>query len=142
MNIQSKRYSAGRLLLGVFVLSAAAIYSYAVQAGTTQPPIPRGVALKSWHENGAGGQYLLRVIAGQAPKPNKLVIGTVVTDTDCDADAEGISHCHNAIKLSDGREITVIDSHEMHRNRCMQPGELIALTGINNSWVMGKVATR
>ncbi|MBK5204896.1 MAG: hypothetical protein JJD98_05660, partial [Polaromonas sp.] len=56
-----------------------------------------------------------------------------------EADAEGLSHCHNAIELADGSKITVIDTHEMHRNRCMQPGEKISLTGVGKSWVMGQV---
>ncbi|MBK5204590.1 MAG: hypothetical protein JJD98_04025 [Polaromonas sp.] len=139
MKIQSKLHPAGRALLGVLILSAASLYSYQAQAATQQTPIPSGVALKSWHENGSDGRYLLQIIQGNAPKAGKAVVGKVVSDSDCEADAEGLSHCHNDIELPNGRKITVIDTHEMHRNRCMQPGEQISLTAVGKSWVMGQV---
>ena len=137
MRVQSKPYSARRLLLGVFVLSAVSVYSYAVQAANTQLPIPRGVPMKSWQENGSGGRYLLQVIQGQALKAGKTVVGTVTSDTDCDVDAEGLSHCHNTIELSSGEKITVIDTHNMHINRCLGVGEKLSLTAVSGSWIMG-----
>ncbi|MCR4331802.1 MAG: hypothetical protein NUV34_03735 [Sulfuricaulis sp.] len=142
MRLQSKLYPYSRLLFGVIVLSAASAYSYKVYAANNQPPIPRGVAMKSWQENGHGGKYLLQVVQGRAPKAGKPVIGTVTTDTDCDADAEGLSHCQNIIELTDGSRITVIDTHNMHINRCMSPGERISVTGIDKSWVMGTASTK
>jgi len=137
MNLQPRFYPVSRLLLGVFVLSLASVYSYKVRAATDQPPIPGGVPMKSWHENGRGGRYLLQIIKGQAPKTGNSVTGTVTSDTNCDADAEGLNHCHNTIKLANGREITVIDTHEMHRNRCLGGGDQLSLTRINGSWIMG-----
>ena len=142
MRIQPRPYPASRLLLGVFVLSVASMYSYNVQAAGTQPPIPRGVTMKSWHENGSGGRYVLHVVEGQPLKSGKAVTGTVLTDTDCDADAEGLSHCHNTIELANGARIAVIDTHEMQVNRCMSPGEQISLTGIGKSWIVGTVSTK
>lgn len=137
MNIQAGLYPISRLLLGVFVLSAASLYSYKVYAATPQAPIPSGVAMKSWQENGRDGRYLLQVIQGQAPKGGETVTATVVSDTDCDADAEGLSHCHNIIELPDGSKFTVIDSHNMHRYRCLGPGDKISVTRISGDWVMG-----
>jgi len=142
MDIQPRLYPVSRLLLGVFVLTAAAAYSYQVQAAGAQPPIPRGVAMKSWQENGHNGKYLLQVVEGPAPKAGKRVTGTVTSDTDCDADAEGLSHCHNIIELTDGSRITVIDTHNMHINRCMSPGERISLTGIDKSWAMATASAK
>ncbi len=52
MRIQPDLSPVSRLLFGMFVLSAASLYSYNVNAGTAQPPIPRGVTMKSWQENG------------------------------------------------------------------------------------------
>jgi len=137
MRIQPKFYPVCRLLFGVFVLSAASLYSYNVNAGTDQPPIPRGVAMKSWQENGRDGRYLLQVLQGTALKAGERVTGTVKSDTDCDIDAEGLSHCHNIIELANGTRITVIDTHNMHRNRCLGDGDLLSLTGISGSWIMG-----
>jgi len=142
MKIQAKLLPAGQLLLGVLVLSAASLYSYKVHAASAEPPIPRGVAMKSWQENGRGGHYLLQIASGRVPQAGKRVTGTVATDTDCDADAEGLSHCHNIIELTDGSRITVIDTHNMNVNRCMSPGERISLNGVDKSWIMGTVSSK
>lgn len=142
MKMQLRLDPVSRLLLGVFVLSAAAVYSYQASAATVQPPIPRGVAMKSWQENGREGRYLLQLIQGSAPRSGKPVIGTVTSDTDCDADAEGLSHCHNIIKLADGSQITVIDSHNMHVNRCLGAGDRLSLTRIDKTWIMGTLAAK
>jgi len=142
MITQSKLYSASKFLLGVFVLSAASVYSYNAQAAGTQPQIPRGVALKSWHENGSGGRYVLQVVQGKALKAGKTITGTVTGDFNCDADAEGLSHCNNTVDLADGSKITVVNSHEMHRNRCLGGGDKIVLKGAGGSWVVGTLAGR
>ena len=139
MKIRLKRDPVSRLLLGAFMLSAASVYTYQVQAATDQPPIPRGVAMKSWQENGRDGRYLLQVLQGSALKAGEPVTGTVKSDTDCDADAAGLSHCHNIIELANGTRITVINTHNMHRNRCLGDGDLISLTGISGSWIMGSL---
>ena len=139
MRIEPKSYPVSRLLLCLFALSAASLFSFKVNAGTDQPPIPRGVAMKSWQENGRDGRYLLQVLQGSALKAAEPVTGTVKNDTDCDADAAGLSHCHNTIELANGTRITVINTHNMHRNRCLGDGDLISLTGINGSWIMGSL---
>ncbi len=140
MRIHLKPHPVIRTLLGVLVLSAASVYSYRAQAGTEEPPIPPGVAMGSWQDNGRDGRYLLQVAQGSALAKSKRVTGTVISDTDCDLDARGLSHCHNVIELTNGTRITVIDTHNMHRNRCLQPGERISLTGIGAPWVMGTLA--
>lgn len=137
MRMQSRLYPVGRLLLSMFVLSAATLYSYYVQAATGQPPIPRGVAMKSWQDNGHDGQYLLQLVQGTAPKAGKPVTGTVTGDANCDVDAEGLSHCHNTIDLANGDKITVINTHNMHSNRCLGAGDRISLTGMSGPWIMG-----
>lgn len=142
MKIQPKVYPVSRSLLGVFVLSAASVYSYNLYAATEQPPIPRGVAMKSWQENGRDGRYLLQLVKGSVPKAGKPITGTVTSDTDCDIDAEGLSHCHNTIKLPNGSEITVIDSHNMHRYRCLGEGDRLSLTGVSGSWIMGALSAK
>ena len=142
MKIQPGLYSAGRLLLGMSVLGAAAVYSYHAQAAPGQLPIPRGVAMKSWHDNGRDGRYLLQLAQGSAPKAGKPVSGTVTGDANCDADAEGLSHCHNTIKLANGSQITVINTHEMHRYRCLGAGDQISLTAMGGSWIMGALPAK
>ncbi len=140
MRNQPRFYAVNRLLLGVFLLIAASLYSYKVHATTTQPPIPRGVAMQSWQENGRDGRYLLQVLQGSALKAGKRVSGSVKSDTDCDIDAEGLSHCHNIIELANGTRITVIDTHNMHRYRCLAEGDRLSLTGIGGTWIMGTLS--
>jgi len=142
MKIRTRLFPVSRLLLGVLVLGAAALYSYKVQAAADQPPIPRGVAMQSWQDNGRDGRYLLQLAQGKALKAGKSVIGTVTSDTDCEIDAEGLSHCHNNIKLADGSEITVIDTHNMHRNRCLGAGDRLSLTGMSGPWIMGTLSEK
>ncbi len=142
MRLQPKRHPVNRLLLGVFALGAISVYSYEAQAADGQPPIPRGVAMKSWQDNGRDGRYLLQLAQGSGFKAGKPVVGTVTSDTDCDVDAEGLSHCHNSIKLPDGREIAVIDTHNMHRNRCLGEGDRISLTRMSGPWIVGTLSTK
>ncbi len=140
MNSHSKLLPARRSLLCVVAL--AAVYAGGVQAQGGQLPIPAGASIKSWQDNGAAGRYVLQVIKGQLPKNVKPITGTVTSDTDCDADAQGLSHCHNTVKLADGTELTVIDSHNMHRNRCLGTGDQLALTGLGKPWIVGTLFNR
>lgn len=142
MRVQSKLSTAGRLLLGVIVLGAAAAHPYELRAESAQPTIPRGVAMTSWQDNGNGGRYVLQVIQGQPPKGSKTVIGTVKSDTDCDIDAQGLSHCHNIIELANGQTITVIDTHNMHRYRCLGEGDRLSLTRVKGAWLMGTLSAK
>jgi len=142
MKTQSNLHASSRLLLGAFALAAAAAYAYQVHAETSQPPIPRGAAMNTWQENGRDGRYLLQVIEGNLPKARKPITGIVTSDTDCDPDAEGLSHCHNIIELPGGGKLTVIDSHNMHRNRCLGEGDRLSLTRLGGSWIMGTLPAK
>ena len=111
MKIQSKLPPPAGLLLAVFA-AGAVLHAGAAQAQGPPSGIPAAATMKSWQENGAGGRYLLQVVKGKLPKSLQPVTGTVTSDTDCDADAQGLSHCHNNVKLADGTEITVRDQVE------------------------------
>ena len=140
MNFRSKMNAAYRLLFGLSTLFAIATIASQTLAATDQPPIPRGVALKSWHENGRDGRYLLQLFQGAPLKAGKPIAGVVTNDTDCDADADGLSHCHNTIQLPNGSQITVINTHRMHSYRCLGTGDRIALTRVKGKWIMGTLA--
>jgi len=135
MKFRSIPYSARHLLFGAIVLGAA--YSYHAHAATNQPPIPHGVAMKSWQENGRDGRYLLQFLNGTAPKAGATIAGIVKTDTDCDIDAAGLSHCHNIIEMANGTLMTVIDTHNMHRYRCLGTGDRLSLTALGGPWIVG-----
>jgi len=133
---------ATRWLLGALVLAAAAVASPAGHAGADEPPIPAGAPLGSWHDNGRGGRYLLQLAQGRPLRAGGRVAGIVTSDTDCQPDSRGLSHCRNAIELADGSRIVVVDTHQMSRNRCLAPGDRLSLSAIDRSWLMGVVNLR
>lgn len=141
MKKHSSNGAGHRWLIGALVVAgAAALVSCSANTSNEKPSIPSGASISSWHDNGAGGRYLLQVAQGRAPAEGEKIVGVVRTDTDCEPDAQGLNHCHNTIELGNGRSIAVVDNHEMARNRCLRPGEQIALTGVNSSWVVGTVS--
>ncbi len=126
--------------LGLFVLAwpsssaqgTNASAGGAGQGGTAVPDLPGG--LVSWQANGAGGRYVAPVLEGEAPVLPTL--GVVRTDTDCAADAEGLSHCHNQIELAGGAWITIQDNHNMMVNPCLGPGERVSVEPLSAGWVV------
>lgn len=73
--------------------------------------------------NGVRGLELVYLIRGRMPA--KPTTGTVLTDTDCAADRNGISHCSNIVRLASGRRITVRHDHSMMNDPCLRPGERV-----------------
>jgi hypothetical protein len=53
---------------------------------------------------------------------------TVLSDTRCNPDANGVSHCVNRMRLADGSVITVQHDHRMMSMPCLSPGEHVVLT--------------
>ncbi|HUW37826.1 MAG TPA: hypothetical protein VMV91_10885 [Rhodocyclaceae bacterium] len=137
---QHRPHPTGRWLLGALVmgaLGAAAVYYTTGPRGSGEPAIPAGVQLSSWYDNGHDGRYVLQVADGHAPSAGERVAGIVRSDSNCTPDAQGLSHCHNAIELANGEQITVIDTHQISRNPCLKAGGKITLTGIGSSWITG-----
>ena len=131
--------AARALLYGAMALGAlAATSAIAAQPGAGPLPIPPGVALKSWQANGSDGRYVLQVIQGRA----RSGTATVKSDTDCDPDAQGLSHCHNNLKLANGTQITVINSHNMHQFRCLGEGDQLTLTAVGTSWTVATLTKK
>jgi hypothetical protein len=130
------------MLLGTLALSsvggilAIGVLYYGQQPASAEPTIPPGVALTSWFDNGAGGQHLLQIREGSAPPVGVRVTGIVASDTNCDPDALGLSHCHNRIELGNGRRIEVTNTHIMTRHPCLSPGQRLSITRLNAKWVI------
>lgn len=68
---------------------------------------------------------LVRVQIERGRLPDGQSRGIVVTDENCEPDAEGISHCLNQIRLADGESIRVRHSHDMSEVPCLAPGEQV-----------------
>lgn len=134
------RWLAGSLITALIAVSAVVfVLSAGRPAAASEPRIPAGVSLTSWSENGHGGQYLLHILYGNAPAAGVSVSGTVLSDTNCRPDAQGFSHCHNGVQLANGARITVINTHQMWRHRCLRRGDAVSLTRVNASWVVAKL---
>ena len=99
-----------------------------VPAGKAAPPTaftaPQDcLARASTCLNGKGGLELVYAVRGRLPKGSAT--GTVLTDTSCDPDRLGISHCLNVIRLAGGGQITVRHDHRMANDPCLAPGETV-----------------
>nr|WP_319483055.1 hypothetical protein [uncultured Cohaesibacter sp.] len=93
-----------------------------------------GAGITSWVENGSGGKYTLRIQEGTLPAAGRSVAATVLSDSDCAPDKEGINHCRNEIELSDGSRLTGIDNHRMSVNRCLRSGEKVTISMLTDGW--------
>ena len=123
-------------IAGISNLATVLVLSYAQKPASAELSIPTGVPLTSWFDNGKGGQHVLQVTEGNAPPVGVRLTGTVITDTDCDPDAQGLNHCHNTIDLGNGRSIAVIHNHAMHRYPCLEPGQKLTVVRLNADWVV------
>jgi hypothetical protein len=52
----------------------------------------------------------------------------VLTDTRCNPDQIGVSHCLNRIRPAHGKTILVVRNHRMMDMPCLSPGEHIFLS--------------
>lgn len=103
--------------------------------------IPAGAGFTHWADNGAGGQYVLNVIKGHVRGVSSGASATVMTDSNCAPDAQGINHCHNILKFSNGQQIEVVDNHKMMRHRCLRPGETVSVSVLNDNWVRAQTGS-
>jgi hypothetical protein len=135
---ETRRWLLGTLKLTTLggITAVAFLFLYGHEPARAEPMIPSGFNLSSWYENGHGGEYLLQITEGEVPPVGLRVSGVVTSDTDCDPDAQGLSHCHTGMSLANGSTITVIETHMMSRYRCLQPGETVSVTRFNDSWVV------
>lgn|SRR5690625_958911 len=90
--------------------------------GLTQEEVEKGLDLQA---NGANGIYEVNLLSGTFEGE---VAGIVRSDTDCKADKEGVSRCHNEIELDNQKKVTIVNPHNMRKNRCLKRGEKVHLT--------------
>ncbi len=86
-------------------LRAVAVYSTADEPSPSTP----------------GSPIRVKIERGRLPQGQSR--GTVVTDENCEPDAEGISHCLNRIRFDGGESIEVRHPHDMSKVACLAPGE-------------------
>ncbi|GGK02056.1 hypothetical protein GCM10007063_25390 [Lentibacillus kapialis] len=89
----------------------------------SQEDVEKGLDLQ---KNGGDGTYIVNLTSGKFEGKTK---GQVLSDTNCAPDEDNISRCHNDIALADSnKEITVINPHNMQKNRCLTPGETVQIS--------------
>lgn len=76
-------------------------------------------------KNGVDGINVVVLKSGIMPKQKTMAV--VKTDTNCDPDAYGISHCSNILELSDGSLIEVQHDHNMQLYPCLDPGDSVTV---------------
>lgn len=125
------------------IAAAALLISISACGASAQDSsIPRGAGIQSWFENGTGGHYVAPVIDGSVQLlASGSRFGTVLTDTNCTPDPQGLSHCHNSIGFDDGSQITVVDNHQMSSHRCLRPGERVRVSLLEGRWITLQTGT-
>jgi hypothetical protein len=70
------------------------------------------------------GYLMTNLRAGQIPAG--ATTATVLTDSNCEPDADGVSHCLNDLQIGNV-VVTVQHHHQMHSVPCLSPGEIVTL---------------
>jgi hypothetical protein len=107
----------------LLILPLALILSLAVPATAT---VASGSLRVDRPTKGPGARVTtVRLLAGVV---THRIAARVLTDTRCNPDAMGVSHCLNRMQLADGTQITVVHDHRMMDMPCLSPGERVTLT--------------
>jgi hypothetical protein len=89
-------------------------------------PAAAGTVRVDRPEKGVGAKVTtVHLVRGRLAHPMRAM---VMTDTRCNPDAQGVSHCLNRMRLADGTVITVQHDHMMMNMPCLSPGEHVLLT--------------
>lgn len=94
--------------------TAAGLRTVLVFTGAEPRPSPPGTVLNA------------ELLDGRVPA--RTEVATVLTDEDCNPDAEGISHCLNKLRLPDGSVLSVRHPHDMMLVPCLSPGEQVEVS--------------
>lgn len=125
----------GLLATGILMISVMGIVVVSLGGHTMVPKeqdqnIP-GASAMNWQNNGANGQRIVKIIEGHIVAPTQ---GVVLTDTHCNPDAQGLSHCHNVIRLKNHQTIKIIDTHNMTHYGCLRIDEPVSVAPLGASW--------
>jgi hypothetical protein len=94
-------------------------------AATAQASVQKTLRVER-PEKGAGARVThVRLLRGTVPRRTAAV---VLSDTRCNPDRHGISHCLNRLRLANGRVVLAQHDHMMMNMPCLSPGEHVILT--------------
>lgn len=77
--------------------------------------------------SGTGGLLIASLVSGQVPVGATSAV--VQTDSNCQPDKNGISHCFNELSF-DGVRVVVQHHHNMSDTPCLTPGETVNLAKV------------
>ena len=139
----SRRLAIVVLGLGLFAVGAIAV-TLATGGSSLEPVAPVAGDGHSSVSPAQQGLRTLLVFRGAEPSPSEGTalraqlldgrvpagrkVGVVLTDADCAPDAQGISHCTNALRLPNGSTLTVRHPHSMAAVPCLTPGERVLVS--------------
>ncbi len=129
----------------VLVAIAIGVATSRPQAQATMPP-PEQAAVPHFVDVKAPGEPRTVVVGGMTDSlpgtsneagylmtnlragtiPEGATTATVLTDTNCEPDADGVSHCLNDLQIGNV-VVTVQHHHQMHSVPCLSPGETVTL---------------
>lgn len=95
--------------------------------GTTTPRPTRTVTVYNHEPSPSPSPVHLNAGLEAGTLPDKPVLGTVLTDEDCEPDTQGISHCRNVVRLPGGAKVVLRHPHAMMEVECLEPGEKVLL---------------
>jgi len=78
---------------------------------------------------GTGGVLLATMVSGQVPVGAAQAV--VQTDSNCQPDQNGTSHCLNELMIN-GAKVVIRHHHKMSETPCLTPGETVNLTDRQN----------
>ena len=129
MNRRWGLLAAGILMISVMGIGVVSLGGHTMVPKEQDQIIP--VSAMNWQNNGANGQRIVKIIGGHLVAPTQ---GVVLTDTHCNPDAKGLSHCHNVIRLKNHQTIKVIDTHNIMHYGCLRIDEPVSVTPLGASW--------
>lgn len=98
------------------------------------------VAAPATCDNGRAGVNIVYTAASDIPAAP--VRATVLTDTGCEPDAHGASHCLNRLRTAAGDVIDVRNDHRLANEPCLAPGEHVLLApGATAAADLGRLRT-
>ena len=97
------------------------------EAATSPSVQERACGASSSCKNGVDGIAVGVLKSGVIPTQPTTAV--VQTDTNCDPDVYGISHCSNILRLANGNLLEVRHDHNMQVYPCLDPGETVTVEG-------------
>jgi len=107
------------------MLAIVAAAALAAPAAAAAPSPTRTLRVDRPSRAGAARATVVHVVRGRMPAHRTTA--RVLTDTRCQPDARGVSHCLNKMRLANGAVIVARHDHRMMDMPCLDPGERVVV---------------